>query len=88
MWAQVYKKALDAYAKARGLDPTLLYGAGQQLLRNRGDMPLQHVHRDLLVDDFPTEEECARARRYQKDRITRRSKPIKKEDPDVVELLD
>ena len=67
--APVYQQALQAYAHARGLDPTLIEGTGHQLLRNEGDVPLQWVHRDYTVTNFPTVEDCVAADRTQKDRI-------------------
>ena len=85
-WVSVYQKALQAYAQARGLDPTLVTGTGFRLLRNVGNVTLQWVHQDYLVDDFPTEDECIAANRVQQNRIARQSGLVKKEYYNVVEL--
>ena len=63
-------------------------GTGFQLLRNEGNVPLQWVHRDYQVDDFPTEDDCIAANRIQLDRIARRSGLVKEEEDEVVEISD
>ena len=63
-------------------------GTGFQLLHNEGNVPLQWVHRDYLVDDFPTKDDCITANRVQQECIARQSGLVKKEEDEVVEISD
>ena len=56
-WLPVHEAALKAYAIARGLPEEQIEGSGLSLIRDKGRVPIQHLHTDYRVSDLPTEDQ-------------------------------
>ena len=55
----MFKAGFEGFATARGVDITTLEGQGQSLMRNNGNVALQHLHRDYMTTSYPSHEQCA-----------------------------